>query len=111
MSAAAAGGAAWSTRGQVQGPVRWTAPDGTSRTGQALIHGDLKAGARVTVWQDDQSRLTTEPTDRTEAAAEAGLFGFAVAAPTFGVGGLVRWQLDRRRTAQWDREWNLVGRR
>ncbi|MFF0041560.1 hypothetical protein ACFYRG_35935 [Streptomyces mirabilis] len=109
------GEGAWPTRGQVRAPVRWTAPDGTSRTERTLVDGGLKAGARVVVWQDDWGRLTTQPTGRTEAAVEADLFGsaaaLAVAAPALGAGALARARLDRRRIARWDREWDLVGRR
>ncbi|MGX4695282.1 Rv1733c family protein [Streptomyces sp. JNUCC 63] len=104
----------WSTDGRVQGSVRWTAPDGTSRTGQTLVDGGLKAGARMMVWQDGQGRLTlSQPTGRAEGYVEAALFGaaaaLAVAAPVFGAGAVARARLDRRRMAHWDQEWDLVG--
>ncbi|MFF7969889.1 hypothetical protein [Streptomyces sp. NPDC007905] len=106
--------AARSTDGRIRVSLRWTAPDGTSRTGRTLVDGGLRAGARVVVWQDDRDRLTaTRPTGRVEGAVEAGLFGsaaaLAVAAPACLAGAVVRAHLDRRRLAHWDREWNLVG--
>ncbi|MFS4092963.1 hypothetical protein [Streptomyces sp. AF1A] len=105
---------AWSTDGRVQGSVRWTAPDGTPRTGRTLVDGGLKAGAPVTVWLDDRGRLTlSPPTGRVEGHVEAALFGvsavLAVAAPVLGAGAFARARLDRRRMARWDREWDLVG--
>ncbi|MFF7358973.1 hypothetical protein ACFZA1_41200 [Streptomyces filipinensis] len=104
----------FSTDGRVQGPVRWAAPDGTTRTGRTLVDGGLKAGARVTVWQDDRGRLSpSAPTSRGEGHVEAVLFGgaaaLAVAAPAFGAGAVARARLDRRRMARWDQEWDLVG--
>ncbi|GGY88775.1 hypothetical protein GCM10010300_36090 [Streptomyces olivaceoviridis] len=102
------------TDGRVRGSVRWAAPDGTPRGGQTLVGGGLKAGASVTVWQDDQGRLApSRPTGRTEGHVEAALFGaaatLAVAAPVFGAGALARARLDRRRMARWDQEWELLG--
>ncbi|MEV6294928.1 hypothetical protein AB0M41_31875 [Streptomyces sp. NPDC051896] len=104
----------WSTDGRVQGSVRWKAPDGSVRTGRTLVDGGLKAGARVTVWQDDRGRLSpSQPTGRGEGHVEAALFGaaaaLAVAAPVFGAGAVARARLDRRRMARWDQEWDLVG--
>ncbi|WP_368402413.1 Rv1733c family protein [Streptomyces pseudovenezuelae] len=93
--------------------VRWTAPDGTTHDGYAQVERGLRAGARTTVWQDDQGALTTEPTGPAEAAAEAVLFGvaavFTVSGVTFGAGAAVRSRLDQRRFAEWGREWDLVG--
>ncbi|MFF4710470.1 hypothetical protein ACFY2V_03555 [Streptomyces eurythermus] len=106
--------AKWSADGRTRGSVRWTAPDGTARTGRTLVAGGLKAGARVTVWQDDRGRLApTAPTSRGEGHVEAVLFAgaaaLAVAAPVLGAGAVARARLDRRRMAQWDQEWDLVG--
>ncbi|MGW2459767.1 Rv1733c family protein [Streptomyces sp. NPDC001761] len=100
--------------GRVRGSVRWTAPDGTPRSGQALVDGGLKTGDSVTVWQDDRGRLTlSPPTGRTEGHVEAALFGaaatLAVAAPVFGAGAFARARLDWRRMARWDQEWDSVG--
>ncbi|MEV6053616.1 hypothetical protein [Streptomyces sp. NPDC052107] len=104
--------AAWPVDGLVRATVRWTAPDGTPRTGATLVDSDLRAGARVVVRQDDQDGLTpAKPTNPTGGATEAGLFGTAaalLAAPVFGAGALGRAWLDRRRMARWDRERDLV---
>ncbi|MFF7047259.1 hypothetical protein ACFY94_02655 [Streptomyces griseorubiginosus] len=95
--------------------VSWTAEDGVTRTGQTMVGTGLHSGSTVTVWLDARGALTTEPTGPTEAAAESALFGFAAAAAlsglAFGAGALLRWELDRRRLAQWAKEWDLVGPR
>ncbi|MEU6611159.1 hypothetical protein ABZ922_40070 [Streptomyces shenzhenensis] len=105
---------AWAAGGQVRDSVRWTAPDGTSRTAWTLVDGGQKRGARVVVWQDGRGRLAPQPTSRAMGAVEAGLFGtaaaFLVAAPALGAGAVARARLDRRRMARWDREWELLGR-
>ena len=95
--------------------VRWTAPDGSTRTGRTLVSTGLKAGSEVMVWQDRQGRLTLAPTGSTEAAVEAGFLataaGLALAGLVSGAGAAARWRLDRRRIDRWGREWDLVGPR
>ncbi|MEU1200390.1 hypothetical protein ABZ446_29800 [Streptomyces sp. NPDC005813] len=95
--------------------VRWSAPDGSARTGRTLVDTGLKAGSRVTVWQDGQGHLTSAPPDITEAAIESGVLGAASSAAlaglVFGAGALARWRLDQRRFDDWGREWDLVGPR
>jgi hypothetical protein len=95
--------------------VRWTTSDGSSRTGRTLVDTGLKAGSRVTVWQDGQGRLTSAPLSSTEAAIESGCLGAAAAAGlaglVFGAGAVARWRLDRRRVEEWGREWDQVGPR
>ncbi|MFC3571975.1 hypothetical protein ACFOZ0_01435 [Streptomyces yaanensis] len=105
----------WSTDGRVQGTVRWTAADGTSRSGHTLVGPGLEAGARVTVWEDGQGRLApSAPTGSAEGHLEAALFGgaaaLAVAVPVFGAGAIARARLEQRRMAHWDQEWDLIGR-
>ncbi|MHC3472710.1 Rv1733c family protein [Streptomyces sp. 7R007] len=108
-STASAGGSSE----RVSAEVRWTAPDGTTRSGRTLVNAGQKAGARVVVWLDAKGALATEPPGPTEAAAEAALLGLAAALATTGLavgaGALARWRLDRRRLDQWGREWDLVG--
>ncbi|MFF5187648.1 hypothetical protein ACFY30_28445 [Streptomyces sp. NPDC000345] len=95
--------------------VRWTASDGSTRTGRTLVDAGLDAGSRVTVWQDARGRLTAEPPSSTEAAIESGFLGTAAAAAlaglAFGSGAVARWRLDRRRIDEWGREWDQVGPR
>ncbi|WP_340384407.1 hypothetical protein U5640_41620 [Streptomyces sp. SS7] len=103
------------TSGQRTATVRWTASDGSTRTGRTLVHTGLDAGSRVTVWQDGHGRLTPAPPNSTEAAIESGFLGVAAAAGlaglVFATGAVLRWRLDRRRVDGWGREWDLVGPR
>lgn len=95
--------------------VRWTAADGSTRTGRTLVDTGLEAGSWVTVWQDGHGRLTAAPPGSTEAAIESGFLGAAAAAGlaglVFGAGAVARWRLDRRRVDAWGTEWDRVGPR
>lgn len=93
--------------------VRWTAPDGSTRTGHTLVDTGLNAGAGVVVWQDRRGTLTPAPPSSTEAAVEAGVLGtpaaLALAGAVLAGGAVARWRLDQRRLEAWGREWDLVG--
>ncbi|MEU1202415.1 hypothetical protein ABZ446_40225 [Streptomyces sp. NPDC005813] len=95
--------------------VRWSASDGSPRTGRTPVHAGLKAGSHVTVWQNGQGHLTPAPTSSAEAAIESVFLGTTAAAAlaglVFGAGAVARWRLDRRRVDAWGREWDLVGPR
>ncbi|MFJ3306701.1 hypothetical protein ACIPSA_26975 [Streptomyces sp. NPDC086549] len=103
----------WGTGDRVRATVRWTAPDGTARTGRTLVEAGKKAGTEVVVWQDDKGRLTLSPTGPTEATVESALLGLlaagALAGLSAGAGAVARSRLDRRRLAGWGREWELIG--
>lgn len=107
--AATIGGA----RERIVAKVRWTTPDGTSRTGSTLVKTGLDAGSGIVVWLDGNGALTTQPPSPTEASVEAALLGLAAAlaftGAAYGAGAVVRWRLDRRRVESWGREWDLVG--
>nr|WP_159024962.1 hypothetical protein [Streptomyces sp. CB01373] len=97
--------------------VRRTGPDGTTRTGQAMVSTDLPAGAAVTVRQDGRGFLaaSAEPPGPSEVTAQAAPFGTAAAlafgGPAHGTTALVRRRLDRRRYELWGADWDLVGPR
>ncbi|WP_316745421.1 hypothetical protein [Streptomyces sp. MK7] len=95
--------------------VRWTAPDGTTRTARTLVPAGLPTGTTVTVWQDGRGVLTTEPTGPVEGRAEAVLFGGAAAMAfsglAYGMAALARWRLDKHRYDQWGAEWDAIGSR
>ncbi|MFB7242012.1 hypothetical protein CW362_06950 [Streptomyces populi] len=98
--------------GRLMTAVRWTAADGSPRTGRALVSTGSRAGSKVTVWQDGHGRLTFAPPSPTRAAVESGVAGTAaataVAGLVFGSGTVARRRLDRRRVEAWAREWVLV---
>ncbi|PZH20794.1 hypothetical protein C1I97_01110 [Streptomyces sp. NTH33] len=95
--------------------VRWTAPDGTTRTAHTLVPSGLRSGTAVTVWQNGRGALSTEPPGPAEAGVEAVFFGGAAAVGfsglAYGTAALARWRLDRRRYDQWGAEWDAVGPR
>jgi len=93
--------------------VRWTATDGTRRTGSTLVDAGLTAGSPVTVWTNRRGDLTSRPPDPTDAAVEAGFLGagagLALSGLVVGAAAVARWRLDRRRIEGWAREWDTVG--
>lgn len=99
--------------GTVRAAVRWTAPDGTIRVGDAEVRAGLKAGDRATVWTDDRGVLTDEPTSPAEVEAQAGLSGALAAGGVCGVlltgSWAVRRRLDTHRAGEWERTWAEVG--
>jgi hypothetical protein len=94
-------------------PARWTAPDGTPRTGEIYAPVGAKAGSTVPVWADGTGRLTAIPLQSGDVAEEialaASLATMAVAGVLAAIGLLVRWVLDRRRLAAWDARWKATG--
>ncbi|TQE17506.1 hypothetical protein Sipo8835_41815 [Streptomyces ipomoeae] len=99
----------------VRAAARWTAPDGTTRTGDAQVKAGLKAGDRATVWTDDTGALRDGPLSPAEVEARAGLSGALAAGGACAVlltgSWVVRRRLDTRRAAGWEREWAEVGPR
>src|SRR5215813_1445995 len=82
-------------------PARWTAPDGTSRTGQIYAPEGAQAGSIVAVWTDGSGRLTRSPShwsdELGDIALAASLAAAAAVAAVLALAGLLtRWVLDRR---------------
>jgi len=94
-------------------PARWTASDGTARTGEIYAPAGAKAGSTVMVWADGSGQLTDLPLQRgdvpEEIALAASLATVAVAAVLAAIGLITRWVLDRRRLAAWDARWKATG--
>jgi hypothetical protein len=98
--------------GGVWAKVRWTAPDGTGRTGRAEVDPGSPAGTGVTVWTDPAGRLVSAPPDGAEARFQTVMAGVTVAVAAGGAvllgGWLVRFRLRLRRLAEWEAEWRRV---
>ncbi|MFE9650332.1 hypothetical protein ACFYO0_40780 [Streptomyces sp. NPDC006365] len=98
---------------RVKAKVRWTASDGSTRTGRTVVDTGQTAGSKVVIWADDKGRLTREPQSATDAAIGAAFLGtlaaLALGGLAYGAGRAARWRLDQRRIAQWAREWEQVG--
>ncbi len=94
------------------GDVRWTAADGSVRTGTAQVPPMTAAGNEVTVWTNDQGELVAPPLgSEFPLVMTAMAVVFAVA-----LGGAVlvlarvgeRRLLGRLRAAEWEAEWRRV---
>ena len=106
--------AAWDPGGYfASAQARWTAPDGTRRTGTVFPAAGTPAGAEVQVWVDGSGRLTDEPLKPSQVQGQAVLAGvlavMCVAVVLWGAGQAVRLAADRRRLAAWDDEWRATG--
>ncbi|MEU1296825.1 hypothetical protein ABZ439_30940 [Streptomyces sp. NPDC005840] len=103
------------TDGTTWGHVRWTAPDGTTRTGTTQLAPGLTSGTRTTVWLDRQGRLTTAPISTRSATAQSAMFGVltGTCAASLVAGGtsVALWRLDTARARNWEKEWADVGPR
>lgn len=104
------------TRGgstRVSVPARWSAPDGTDRTGNVKAAAGATHGTRITVWADTRGALVTQPLAAPAAQARAdAIGGWAALAILSGAllgCGTTAKVLDRCRAAQWAAEWAAVG--
>ncbi|MFI9392473.1 hypothetical protein ACIG53_16490 [Streptomyces bauhiniae] len=106
-------GARSSSGEQVWAEVRWTAADGSPRTGQVRVTPGAAPGAPVAIWTDDRGRLANRPATPTEAAVRAAfigtLAGAAAAAVPFAASRLLLTRLERHRLSRWDAEWSRLG--
>jgi hypothetical protein len=93
--------------------AKWTAPDGTARTGMVEIPAGSRAGRTVMVWTDRSGRLAGAPLQGTDATIRAGLaasFAVVMVGLVLAAAGLAfRRVLDRQRLAAWDVGWSATG--
>lgn len=106
-------GARSSSGEQVWAEVRWTAADGSPRTGRVRVTAGAATGAPVAIWTDEHGRLANRPATPTEAAVRAAfigtLAGAAAAAVPFAASRLLLARLERHRLSLWDAEWSRLG--
>ncbi|MFE6686356.1 hypothetical protein ACFVFQ_07730 [Streptomyces sp. NPDC057743] len=97
------------TGDRVRTTVRWTAPDHTVRTGETSVPPGMHVGDRTTVWLDRNGMVVRNPSTPTDSLAESVVAGTVVASGTglllFGAGKTGVRLIDRRRYAQWEKEW------
>jgi hypothetical protein len=94
-------------------PARWTAPTGQVRSGDIPVEAGLAVGRKVLLWVDPAGRPTEAPlTHRAVMARAVTAAAIATAALLIALSCLaliVRWLLDRRRLANWELAWAIVG--
>jgi len=94
-------------------PARWTAPNGQVRSGDIPVEVGLTAGRKVRLWVDAAGRPTDAPLThravvaRAATAAAIATVGLMIALSCLAL--IVRWLLDRRRLADWELAWAIVG--
>jgi hypothetical protein len=90
----------------------WTAPDGSTPSGQVDAPAGARAGDAVAIWVDASGRVTPEPLPSGEVVVQAVVIGFLAALflVITGMAGhlVVVWQLDRRRARRWADGWSSV---
>ena len=94
-------------------PARWTAPSGQVRSGDIPVEVGLTAGRKVRLWVDAAGMPTDAPlTHRAVQARAATAAAVATAVLLIALSCLAlagRWLLDRRRLADWELAWAIVG--
>ncbi len=95
--------------------ARWTAPDGTARTGVVAAPATAHAGAAVHIWVDQSGAQTGPPLRPQQAAGQAILASvlapFALGTVLLCATSLAVYILDRRRLAAWAADWRATGPR
>ncbi|WP_369193914.1 Rv1733c family protein [Streptomyces djakartensis] len=98
---------------QVWAIARWTAPDGSSRTGRLRVAAGSPAGTPVTVWTDPEGRQVPRPPTASQARFRAvltgGVAGVCAATVPLLFGAAMGRRLERRRIDSWDAEWARFG--
>lgn len=94
-------------------PVRWTAPDGSDRSGTAPVRAGADKGDTVRIWVDRQGRPAEAPLSQLDVWAHTVVAGAAAGGGVSLAVGVVRfgtlWVMNRRRMAAWEQEWQRVG--
>ncbi|GAY07369.1 hypothetical protein [Pseudonocardia sp. N23] len=94
------------------GSVRWTAADGSTRTGTTQVPPLTQAGGEVTVWTDRGGELVDPPLGPEfplVMTALSVIVALAVGGALVGSGTMVeRRMLGRLRSSEWAAEWRQV---
>jgi len=91
----------------------WRAPDGTRHTGQVFALLGSPAGTKVTVWVNEDGRLTGPPLQSSQVQGQGVLASvlavMAVGVVLWGAGLAVHRVAEQRRMTAWDDEWRAIG--
>ncbi|GAA3512984.1 hypothetical protein FHR32_007445 [Streptosporangium album] len=95
--------------------VRWTTPQGGSRTGQVVLPPSMPAGSHTQIWIDGAGKPTTPPQTHVKTVTDTTV---AVITVVGGAGAVLllclagaRGLLNRHRDAEWERAWALADQR
>jgi hypothetical protein len=95
--------------------ARWTAPDGTARTGEVPAPAAAHAGSAVRIWVDQSGAQTGPPLRDDQASSQAVLAcvlaPFVLGTVLLCAASLAIYLLDRRRLAAWAADWRATGPR
>ena len=93
--------------------ARWTARDGTRRSGVVSVPGRARAGSTVLVWVDASGGLAGPPLRHAQVigqvATAALLTPVGLGLLLVCAGVVARGRLERRRIATWDADWQVTG--
>jgi hypothetical protein len=99
----------------VLAPARWAGPGGRHLTGMVPVAPGTLAGRRLEVWVNRSGQPTGSPLPDSELTRRVigaeGLAPAGLAVVLLGVGGVVRWLMNRRRLAAWETGWASTGPR
>jgi hypothetical protein len=95
--------------------ARWEIPGGKSRTGVIAVGLNAKAGQRVSIWVTGSGQVAHQPLshdDVLDGIANAVLATVAGLAVLLGLtAAAARAAANRRRMADWERAWKVIGPR
>ncbi|MGV0810301.1 Rv1733c family protein [Mycolicibacterium setense] len=92
--------------------ARWTADGYLERVEAVPGRGDIKVGDPITVWLDSADRVVVPPESPYNAANSGIGLAVTIWLAMAGLGAnshaLLSGRLNRRRSAEWDRNWHLL---
>ena len=94
-------------------PARWVGPNGQARSGNIAVEIGMAAGRTVPIWVNAAGRPTDAPLThravqaRAATVAAVATLGLVIALSLLAWAG--RKLLDRRRLADWELAWAIVG--
>jgi hypothetical protein len=94
-------------------PARWVAPNGQDRSGNIAVDAGMAAGRTVRIWVDAAGRPTDVPLAHRAVQARAATVAAVATLALVIVLSFLAWAgrklLDRRRLADWELAWAIVG--
>lgn len=92
-------------------PVAWTTKGGAERMGSVSVNPGTKKGAAVRIWVNSAGAVTSAPLTHVAVTRNSWSAGLATAGAVsitvLGIRTGIRWTIERRRYAQWEKEWAL----